>query len=163
MATIYRKTPKGQTEIETRSHRLPPRLRSALIVVDGKRSDVELARLVLQDPEGTLQALLAEGFIEAAPAPARPAAPARAPAAAPADEPAAPPAALPFEQARRESVRALTDLVGPVGEALSLRIERARTAEELRPLLVVAVQIIGNTRGRPAAAAFAQRFGVDAG
>ena len=39
MATVYRKTDKGRNEIETRANRLLPRLRSALIVVDGQRND----------------------------------------------------------------------------------------------------------------------------
>jgi WD40 repeat protein len=37
MPTIYRKTAKGQSEIETRVHRLAPRFRSLLILVDGRR------------------------------------------------------------------------------------------------------------------------------
>lgn len=165
MAIVYRKTAKGLTEIETRAHKLPPRLRSALILVDGKRSSDELARLVLQDPEGTLQTLVDGGFIEAAAvlisAPPRPAPTAPVPAA-----PAAPPAPTPassadFPTMRRDAVRRLTDLVGPVGEALSIRMEKARSPEELRPLLAVALQVIGNTRGRQAAADYAQRFGVD--
>jgi len=64
MATIYRKTAKGQAEIETRAHRLPPRLRSALILVDGRRSDEELQRLILVQPQQMLQQLDAQGFIE---------------------------------------------------------------------------------------------------
>jgi hypothetical protein len=63
MATIYRKTSKGHAEIETRVHRLPPRLRGALIVVDGRRADDELRRLVPQADE-TLQLLAEQGFIE---------------------------------------------------------------------------------------------------
>ncbi len=48
MATIYIKTADGQNEIETRARRLTPRARSTLILVDGKRSDSELAKLVQQ-------------------------------------------------------------------------------------------------------------------
>jgi hypothetical protein len=55
-------------------------------------------------------------------------------------------------------VRNLTDLVGPIGEALSMRMERTRGADELRPLLAVALQVIANTRGRAAAAEFEARF-----
>jgi 3-oxoacyl-ACP reductase-like protein len=154
MSTIHRKTPKGRAEIETRAHRLPPRLRSALILVDGRRSDAELAKLVPQDPEGTLQALREGGFIEAVAVEAAPPAPA---AAAPAA------AGPPFEQLRREAVRALTDLVGPLAEALALKMEKARSPEELRPLLALAVQIVGNTRGRQMAADYGRRFGVEDG
>ncbi len=41
MAIVYRMTAKGVAEIETQAHRLLPRLRSALILVDGKKSDGE--------------------------------------------------------------------------------------------------------------------------
>ena len=64
MTTIYRKTAKGRAEIETRTHRLPPRLRGALIVVDGQRSVAELAGMIPGDAEGALQQLLGDGFIE---------------------------------------------------------------------------------------------------
>jgi hypothetical protein len=157
MVNIHRKTAKGQAEIETRAHRLPPRLRSALILVDGKRSDDELAKLVLQDPEGTLKALLDGGFIEQHAVVAPP--PAPAPAAAPVPAPTT--AAPSFEQTRREAVRALTDLVGPMAELLAMKIEKARNPDELRPLLALAVQVIGNTRGRQMAADYGRRFGAD--
>lgn len=171
MAIVYRKTAKGLNEIETRAHRLVPRLRSALIVVDGRRSDEELAKLVLQDPAGTLQALLEGGFIEAIGSVTTPseraaaatAAANAAAAAAPQPAPAPPRPAPSFEQTRRDAVRQLTDLVGPVAEALAIRIEKARNPEELRPLLVVAMQVIANTRGRQAAADYGKRFGVEAG
>ena len=158
MPHIHRKTAKGLAEIETRVHRLPPRLRSALILVDGKRSDDELAKLVLQDPEGTLKALLEGGFIE----PSGELPPAeRAPEPRPA--PAAPAAPVPpsFEQTRRAAVRALTDLVGPMAEAVALRMEKARNPDELRPLLTLAMQVIANTRGRQMAADYGRRFGAD--
>lgn len=64
MSTIYRKTAKGQAEIETRAMRLPPKLRMLLIVVDGKRSVADLAPLVGGDPMPLLETLLAAGVIE---------------------------------------------------------------------------------------------------
>src|SRR5438093_2367746 len=64
MASVYRKTEKGLAEIETRAHRLAPRLRSALIMVDGKRNDDELRKLILNDPDGALKSLLDEGYVE---------------------------------------------------------------------------------------------------
>ena len=50
--TVYRKTAKGMAEIETRVHRLAPRLRGALILVDGRKTDDELATLILAEPPG---------------------------------------------------------------------------------------------------------------
>jgi hypothetical protein len=154
MVLIHRKTAKGQAEIETRAHRLAPRLRSALILVDGKRSDDELSRLVLQDPEGTLKALIEGGFIE-------PHAVVAPPPPPPTQAPPPPVAAPSFDQFRRDAVRALTDLVGPMAEAVGLRIEKARNTEELRPLLQLAMQVIANTRGRDKAVDYGRRFGVE--
>lgn len=166
MPIIYRKSAKGLSEIETRAHRLPPRLRSALILVDGKRSDADLNSMVMQ-PAETLAALLEQGFIEVAGTTAareapRPAAPAGAPAAPgaaarPAGAPAA--AGAEFQELRRAAVRALNDLLGPAAETLAMRIEKAKSPDELRPLLVNGAQVIANMRGRSAAEAFAARFG----
>ena len=154
MPTIFRKTAKGVTEIETRAHRLAPRMRSALIMVDGKRSDADLRPLIAQQPDETLAALAEQGFIEVlAAAPDAVQAPRAAPAAAAPARPAAD-----FEARRRAAVRGLNDQLGPLAETLAIKIERARTADELRPLLATAVQVIGNARGRGAAADYAARF-----
>jgi hypothetical protein len=66
MDNVYRKTERGLAEIATRQYKLAPRLRSALVVVDGKRSDLELASMIAGEPQETLQALLEAGFIELA-------------------------------------------------------------------------------------------------
>lgn len=163
MATIYRKTDKGRAEIETRAFRVPPRLRNALILVDGQRSSDDLCKMILQQAEETLAALAADGFIEAiaaAPAPVPPARPAAVPTGT------APTAAAPlpranavnFETRRRDVVRALTDLVGPVSESLALKMEKARDEAGLRPLLDAARQLVENTRGTATASSFAARY-----
>lgn len=162
MSTIYRKTPKGQTEVETRANRLAPRLRAALILVDGRRSEDELSKLVSSDAAQVLRGLLDEGYVELmAPAPPKPApAPAAAaPAAATVSGPGVlsmPPSMI--AATKRESVRMLTEQIGPMAEALALKIERAGNAAELHGLLEIGRQVLGNTRGRVAAEAFAQRF-----
>ena len=51
MPLVYRKTTKGQREIETRADRLLPRLRTALILADGRRGMEELRKLVPGDPD----------------------------------------------------------------------------------------------------------------
>lgn len=60
--TIYVKTPKGIEEINTRSHGLPPKMRQALILQDGKRSYGEVAEM-LPDGEELLSKLIADGFV----------------------------------------------------------------------------------------------------
>ncbi|MBN8493670.1 MAG: hypothetical protein J0M00_19865 [Burkholderiales bacterium] len=168
MATIYRKTAKGHSEIETRSHRLSPRLRSALILVDGRRSDDELRKLIPQQSDDSLQFLNEQGFIEiigitqsAVPA-ARPVPAAAAPSAPPAsrpqplEQPSIPPSD--FAATRALAVRLFTDMVGPMAEALALKMERTRSPDELRPLVQTAQRIIGNTRGGQAAADYGTRL-----
>jgi len=162
MSTIYRKTAKGMAEIETRAHRLVPRLRSALILVDGKKTDDELSRMILADPAGTLASLLADGFIEVLATLAdRPPAPPAAPPAAPTPErspEAKPSATASFEALRRDAVRQLTDQLGPAAETVAIKIERTKTMPELQPLLVQGAQILRNMRGAAVAEAFAARF-----
>ncbi len=159
MATIHRKSAKGVAEIDTRAHRLPPRVRSLLILVDGKRSDDELRAMVPQADEA-LALLQQQGFIE-------PVAPAAvAPAAAPPAQPAAPGApapagasvAVPFATLRLMAVRLLNDQLGPSGETLAMKMEKTRSVDELRPLLGQAARLIGQARGNAAAAAYAARF-----
>lgn len=161
MPIIFRKTAKGISEIETRAHRLPPRLRSTLILVDGKRDSADLKLLVSQQAEETLQALVDQGFIEAVGETVRAAPPPAAPVAA------APAAAYAvktpdFVTLRRDAVRALNDALGPAAESLAIRMEKSRDLAELQPLLAQAVKLVAGARGAAAAEAFAARFAAAA-
>ncbi len=51
-------------------------------------------------------------------------------------------------------MRSFTDLVGPMAEALAIKMERTRSLDELRPLVQMAQSVIGNARGAQAAAAY---------
>jgi hypothetical protein len=153
MPIIYRKTAKGIAEIETRIYRLAPRLRSMLIVVDGRRSDADLGSMMPQAAE-SLAALMQEGFIEelahlvTTPAPLPP------PAA-----PAGPPAPNPrFEAMKRDLIRAFNDRIGPAGENIAIKMERAATEDEFRALLPQAVRLIGLAQGKAASDLFAARI-----
>jgi hypothetical protein len=160
MATIYAKTADGQNEIETRARRLTPRARSALILVDGKRSDAELGKLIQQADE-TLKALLEQGLIEAiATAPSRSPAKDEGPSSVPGPASAPSPALamVEFEATRRDAVRAINDLLGPDAEMLALKIERASDELQLRAALERAVAYIANARGGGAATQFAAKF-----
>ncbi len=160
MATIYRKTAKGQTEIETRLYRLAPRLRTALILVDGHRSDAELGKLISGDPVASLQALLADGFVEVAGIVEPRSAP-RGPAPQPHPEAAgrAANARSPaFDERRRDAIHALTDLVGPMADAVAIRMEKCHDWNELLPILQLAQQVLRNTRGAATAADYGSRF-----
>jgi hypothetical protein len=158
MTRIFRKTDKGVDEIATRANRLVPRLRTALILVDGTRDESELGTLIKQHPSETLEELLTLGYIEVASvAEAAPRKAAEDPAAKKAGpEPAG--AEKSFATFRAEAVRAFNDLTGPAGEALAMKMEKATSREQLGPLLQSAYQIIGNARGAQAATDFKLRF-----
>lgn len=166
MSTVYRKTTKGVTEIETRAHRLVPRLRGALILVDGKRSDDELVPLLGGDAAAaTLASLHSDGFIEVlATLAERPAE--RAPDRAAergmerrsSGSVDAASSTRAFENLRRDAVRSLNDQLGPAGETVAIEIERAKTPAELQRLLMLGAQVLRDFRGVAAAEAFAARF-----
>ena len=157
MSIVYRKTAKGVAEIETRAHRLVPRQRGALILVDGKRSDDELAPLVGSDAAATLASLLGDGFIEVLATLAE-----RAAEAAPdrvADRASdRRSSGRAFETLRRDAVRSLNDQLGPAGETVAIDLERAKTPAELQRLLLLGVKVLRDFRGVAVAEAFAARF-----
>ncbi|MCW5632686.1 MAG: hypothetical protein KIT17_05050 [Rubrivivax sp.] len=156
MPTIYRKTAKGLAEIETRVYRLSPRLRSVLIMIDGKRTDAEIVQMLPQGAE-VLAALLQDDFIAEftrvsaapTPAPTPPPAPERTVIRGP--QPS-------FEAMRRDLLRAFNDRLGPAGEGMALRLEKARNETEFRALLPAAVQLMATLQGREAAEAFTARI-----
>ena len=151
MTRIFRKTDKGVDEIATRANHLVPRLRTALILVDGTRNETDLGQLIKLHPVETLEELLTLGYIEVATV-------AEAPPKKASEEPAAKKAAggpahaeKAFADFRAEAVRAFNDLTGPAGETLAMKMEKATSREQLAPLLQTAYQIIGNSRGNQAA------------
>lgn len=155
MARVFGKTVKGQEEIDTRAYRLPPRLRSLLIMVDGKRTDEALHAMLPQADEG-LAALLEQGFVQvlasvvAAPPPPPPSPP-PAPVA-----PAAP--VMSLEAIKRAASHDITEALGMEGDLISIRIERAKSLAELQPLLVSACNAMSNAGRRPQAVAFKAKF-----
>jgi hypothetical protein len=157
MATVFRKSAKGQTEIETRANRLMPRLRTALILVDGRRDDDELRKLIAGEADATIRSLVDDGYIEVAEVTIdkpRPVVPPRPAEAAP--KPVFNQKA--FEQHRQSAVRVLNDMLGPLGEGAAVKIERCKTWEELMPALELAQRIVVNARGATAAADFGRQF-----
>lgn len=182
--TVYRKTAKGSAEIERRQHGLSIKLRSVLIMVDGRRDDGELRPLVGAHFDSLIDALVVGEFVEAvtvtegpaaggthAAAPAARALPpvsaglaplsSLSPSAATAMAPPAPSAATgvaTFLVRRRDAVKQLHDLLGPSADPLTVRVERASTEAELLPLLQLARHLIASARGPESARVWQQRF-----
>jgi hypothetical protein len=157
MPTIFRKTAKGAAEIETRAHRLSPRMRSMLILVDGKRDADDLRQMITQQADETLKALAEQGFIEAVGETMRgPSAAEAAAAAAPPPPPAGP--VQDVNVVRKAAIRMLTEILGPTADTLAVRMEKVRSMDELKPLLGQAAKLILAARGRSAAEAYAAMF-----
>lgn len=163
--SVFRKSAKGSEAIATRQHGLAPKQRSLLILIDGKRSVEELAKMsaMFGDPLQILAELESGGFIEtdaaspvppaasAAPAPASGAAP---PAAGAASQ--APAGKVPLAEAKRFAVRKLTDLMGPMAESLCIKLESVRNAEEFNAMITRIESVLRETRGTGAANGYIQ-------
>lgn len=180
--TLLVKTEKGRDAMARRLPELGPRLRSMLILVDGKRNAAELDKLGagLGGGAALLEQLLEHGWIaphdpngqpfqNTAPLTDSPSVPAAAPesptaapptatppAAAPAPA-AAVPSTLPFLDARRLVVRFINDVAGPMGELTAIRVESCKTAAELQAQLPRIRDALQNYRGM----ATVQRFDLE--
>ena len=132
---VHRKSAKGIEAIASRQHGLGPKLRSMLILIDGKRTFDELGRLssAFGDAQELLKQLRVDGFIEEVAVEA-------APKATP-----APTRNLP--QAQRFAVHRLTNTLGPMSEQLCMRIESSRTWEEFRTAIAHAEEIVRGIKG----------------
>lgn len=149
--TLFVKTEQGREALTSRPPGLGPRLRSLLIMVDGKRPVAEFDKL--SGGEGSaaplLEQLVAAGWIEPVPMasavePATPTAAAPVPPSVP--EAAALPT-LPFSEARRMMVRFLNDQLGPMGEPLAMRVEACKTPVDLLTVLPRIRDGLANLKG----------------
>ena len=146
--TLFGKTIAGREALTTRPPGLGPRLRSLLIMVDGKRNLAEFETLTGSHSQAiaSLEELLAAGWIEVVGAdglPKRALAPI-APTAqttafqaetVQAEVSVEQRAALPFSDARRQVVRFINDQLGPMGETLAIRAESCKTPADLQAAL----------------------------
>ena len=153
---VFHKTQAGASEIATPVHALPPKLRRALIMVDGAKSVAELSAMFRPgEAAAFLLELQAKGLVSLSGGEIAKA------ADAPAPEPAA---GLPqerFEQIRREAMREISHRLGPNGDALALKVERCATPQELRVALREAEKILASFLGAEYGRTFAQKVGRD--
>jgi hypothetical protein len=146
------KTEKGQEEIRSRAHGLPHKLRTLLIMVDGKSS---IGQLLARFPgvaeiESNLRQLLEQGFITlgnagamAAGAVARPAAPAVT--------------AETRELALTQLARLVVESAGPAADMVTGDLERARTRAQFDAAVKRCVGMIEGMGSAKKAAAFGER------
>lgn len=148
-----KKTPAGQAEVTSKAHALPQRARSLLIMIDGKRTLDDLRAMLGPQVDEAVKLLIDQGLVEGSVAPAPPPPPAPVSAPVPLAAPAVDVATL-----RRDAARAVTDALGPMADALAMRIEKAKTADELQAALRLTAQALFDAAPRAKAEAFRQRF-----
>lgn len=157
MQRTHRKTPKGLTEIETRARGLPARMRSVLILVDGRRPDQEIIALLGPPTTDLLVELAWQNYIErvdpSSVADTRPRASLQRPSRLwPASRPMLPPVeGADFIGLRERASRRLTDQLGPLAQALAQRMDATENPRELEPLLDKASQMLSTVLGADAA------------
>ena len=153
--TVFDKSEKGREEIATRQYRLPTRLRTLLLLVDGKQTAGDLLGKIacLGLNEDSLAELLDNGFIQ--PASEQETSRESAPdvpeqVAAPADPARA--AALPdgknqFEAIYEFYTATIKSTIGLRGYALQLKVEKAASIDDFRQLRRPYLEAVLKARG----------------
>ena len=141
---IYRKSEKGAEAIATRGHGVGGKLRMLLILVDGKKNAEELIKLAAGMGESAqlLLQLEAEGLIERVAA-----------AAAPAQTGAS----GDLSRIKPLATRLLVELIGPLADAPSLKLEAAKDLPQFIEAMKLAYTVVRDVKGQAAA----DRFGAE--
>ncbi len=141
---LFDKTDVGLQELRTRAGGLPPRLRSLLILVDGRRTLAQLQAAAGQigAPADALEQLLQRGLMAlrspGAAVPPQAAATASEHVDLPLETPAAPrpaDAAERFRAAQKQMNDSVVDAIGMRAFFFTLKLERCFTLDDLRALL----------------------------
>ncbi len=155
---VFHKTEAGALEIGGPARGVTSKLRRALILVDGTKTVADLAPMFRP---GEVEAILAElqslGLVSLAGGQI-------APVSAPGDAPAGPSAALTparIDEIRLAAVREISHRLGPNGDTLAMKVDRCKTAEELRAALREAEKILASFLGAEYGRTFAQKIGRD--
>lgn len=157
---IFDKTDKGREEIATRKYQLATRVRTLLLLVDGKHKTSDLMKKVtgMGLTEDNLTELLNDGFIH--PVATEPAAPQASAAASQGNHPAAfapvvrtmPDGQTQFEAIYHFYTETIKSTVGLRGYGLQMRVEKAASVEDLRelrrPYLEAVLKAKGNEMAR---------------
>ena len=151
---IYHKTDKGLEAVQHRAHRIAPRLRQVLIMVNGEKT-VDMLKSELA-PLGDIGAMLGQleqdGFIvhdwpeTLVPPTFDPDAPIEAPVVEP--------PVFDFDRFRGTVAKAILDVLGPLGASQLESLSRARTMEELDAVIPRCARAIERSNGRDRAEAF---------
>ncbi|WP_338844419.1 hypothetical protein V8J88_12275 [Massilia sp. W12] len=172
---IFDKSDKGREEIVTRQHRLAPRLRSLLVLVDGRKNAAEILQQVagLGLNQASLDELYEAGFIEPAAGASALPPPLPSPSLAPQAQHIAPPAPKPESAAPEGLIGAeqllalqsflsttIKNTLGLRGFTLQLKAERAASLQDFRELRKTYIDAITKSKGKEMAQALADKFDV---
>lgn len=158
--SIYDKTAKGREEIATRCHRLAPRLRTLLVMVDGRRPEEELLRNVagLGLTASSVAELVEQGYIHLSTSYET-----LAPAPPPDEPPALPPPAAPSSLEQFQSLydfynKTIKATIGLRGFTLQLKVEKAASVEELYALRGPYLEAVLKAKGSVVAGQLAEQL-----
>ena len=157
--SIYDKTAKGKEEIATRKYQLATRLRTLLVLIDGRRTEEELLRNVagLGLGASALAELVEHGYIVLATSYASLAEPSLA------EPPAPSPVPEPAQYAQFQAIydfynNTIKNTIGLRGFTLQLKVEKASSVAELRELRQAYIEAVQKARGSETAAALARQL-----
>ncbi|MGH8806891.1 MAG: hypothetical protein ACREX0_03290 [Noviherbaspirillum sp.] len=149
--SIFDKTEKGREEIATRMHHLAPRLRTLLVLVDGKQSSDDLLKKVVGIGlnEESITELLNGGFIQSVVIEHSTPPTANAQTSEPASSAEA---VLPEGQNQFQAIyhfynETIKSTIGLRGYALQLKVEKAASVEEFRALRKPYLDAVLKVRG----------------
>lgn len=162
--TAYRKSGKGAEAIASRLHGLSPRLRSLLIVVDGKKTGQDLLKFAahLGDADAMATELIDGGFIEPVPGTDTPGTKPvegggvarQAVATTPAEPTAQTQPGVTLPQAKRLATRLLIELMGPMADDACISIESAKNPDQFMSAVRKAHGLVRSFQGEGAASKF---------
>lgn len=161
MHRIFDKTDKGREEIATRKYRLAPRLRTLLLLIDGKQNTGQLLQKIAGLDEQSIEELLAGEFIQEVSDSAA-VDPAEQPNEDSTDAPEtiveqpAPPAIVlaegesKFQAIRKFYTETIRTTIGLRGYNLQLKVDEAKSVDDLHALQEPYIAAVVKAKGEEA-------------
>lgn len=167
-STLFDKTDKGREEIATRKYQLASRLRTLLVLVDGKHSADDLLNKVagIGLTQASMTELLENGFIQpvtVAPPPPPPETTPPMETVSVAVSEIQTESALPDGQNQFQAIyhfytQTIKSMIGLRGYALQLKVEKAGSIEDFRTLRQPYLDAVLKAKGDEAARSLRQRL-----
>lgn len=157
--SIFDKTDKGREEIATRKYHLASRLRTLLVLIDGKKNSDELLKKLagMGLDETSVAELQRDGFIHETSTEGIQASPTSATTNDPASNPL-PPGQNQFEAIYHFYNETIKSTVGLRGYPLQLKVERANSIEDFRKLRQHYLEVVQKAKGHEMARSLRDRL-----